>query len=99
MIGLPSAEDALEQTREARLEVRSAQFAVALAALHALAQHAGLAQHLEVVAGGGLAHGQTKRAAGLGRAGLVQLPHDLEPDGVAERRENRFEAHCLGWRL
>src|SRR5205814_6859675 len=62
-------ENALEEPREALLEVFEPQLREPRPAVEALTDQPRLAQHLEVVAGGGRAHAQAERPArpGLGR--------------------------------
>src|SRR3954447_954435 len=88
-------ENALEEPREALLEVFEPQLREPLPAVEALTDQSSLAQDLEVVAGGGLAHRQVEGPACLCLVGGIQLANDLETHRVAEGVEHRLERDVL----
>ncbi len=78
-------EDRREQAREAGLEVLAAKRVEARRPLAALADDAGLPQHLEVVRAGRLRHRHVEAAAGAGAVAAGEVADDLQPHRVAER--------------
>src|SRR3954454_4511385 len=81
---------------EAGFKVLAAQLAEPLAPGCALQDHAGLAQHAEVVRRRRLRHWQAESPAWALALGLVvQRPHDLQPHGIAECLEHVLQADVL----
>src|SRR5258705_1897710 len=85
------AQDRLEHAREARIEVVDAQRVEPRGPLLPLMDHACLAQHLEVVRAGGLAHADIEAAATALARGAGQSGRDLETNRIAERVQDCAE--------
>lgn len=86
-VTVPCSQDGVEQSGEAGVEIGVAQGAEALGSHGAHGNHAGLAQHLEVVGEGCLGQRYPKRSAGALARPRERLD-DLQSDGVAQRVEH-----------
>src|SRR5919109_4865324 len=96
----PSAEDGLEQPREAPVEVFAPEPVHDRGPGRELLDHAALAQHPEVMGTGRLGDGQLERPAahltsGLGR----ERADDLQPHRIGERVQDAGQLERLGWRM
>ena len=85
LAGWRPGEHGIEQTREALVEVRSAQAVQAGRALFALIDHAGFAQDAEMVGQRRLGDVQVEGSAAPRRRALGQPLDDPQPLGIAER--------------
>ena len=94
-----SRQDGVQEAGEARVEILAAQGVQPCGSVGPLTDHAGLAQHPEVVRAGGLAHLHVEAAGGTRVRAGVERRDDLQPGRVAQRVQHRAEVDVFacGW--
>jgi hypothetical protein len=88
------AQDRVEQPREARLEIVAPERVHPGGSLTALEDHAGFAEHPEMVRAGRLRDRQVEAAARVLGA-VAERRDNLQADGIAERVQYRGELDVL----